>query len=387
VARDAYALRVLLETKQELRLIVARRDSESNPLPPSRLLFAADDETVARRALALFADLEGASQRRLLWPNVKGPRRQSEFVIPEPRPCPRPIDRLSVTHFKTYLACPYRFYLRNVLRLGCIDDSASELDAAAFGDLVHSVLQHFGRADDAIRHSTKADDIKAYLEGHLDRLALARFGDHLGRPAIRVQVEQARNRLRAFADWQAGRIEQGWRIAYSEEFDRMLQVDFDVDGKPLVLQGRIDRIDVSLRTGQWQILDYKTSDSANKPDRAHRKASGEWVDLQLPLYRHLLDAVKISDAPPHQGNVQLGYLNLPKDMSAIGAEVAEWSPADLESADEVARWVVRQVRQEVFWPPVEEPPAFSEDFAAICQDGVLNPWRPTTKSVAIGGKK
>jgi hypothetical protein len=202
-----------------------------------------------------------------------------------------------------------------------------------------------------------------------------------------VQVEQARNRLRAFADWQAGRIDQGWRIAYSEEFDRMLQVPFDVDGQPLLLQGRIDRIDVSLRTGQWQILDYKTSDTANKPDRAHRKASGEWVDLQLPLYRHLLASVDIDDVPPHRGNVQLGYLNLPKDMSAIGAEMAEWSPADLESADEVARWVVRQVRAEVFWPPVEEPPAFSEDFAPICQDGVLNPWRPAMQSAAKGGKK
>ena len=68
-ARDAYALSVLLATRERLDLIVARRNSEGDPLPPSRLLFATDAETLASRALAWFSRrLPGTNCRR--WPGV-----------------------------------------------------------------------------------------------------------------------------------------------------------------------------------------------------------------------------------------------------------------------------------------------------------------------------
>ena len=55
LARDAYALSVLLASREELKLIVGRRDAEGNPLVPSRLLFAADTDTVVRRSLDFFS--------------------------------------------------------------------------------------------------------------------------------------------------------------------------------------------------------------------------------------------------------------------------------------------------------------------------------------------
>jgi len=381
-ARDAYALTALLHSRKALKLIVAHRDAQNNPLPPSRLLFATDSETVAKRALKLFAPLESSGLRRSLWPEAKNPPRISRFAIPQPRPCERTVDRLSVTHFKSYLACPYRFYLRYILRLEAIADSAVELDAAMFGDLVHYALQEFGRAEDKIRHSKSEDVLLGYLNDRLTRLALARYGEHLGRPAIRVQIEQARARLKSFARWQAARTASGWKIAYSEDFNRRLSADFDVDGRPLTLQGRIDRIDVHLKTGNYLILDYKTSDSANSPEKAHLNSDGQWVDLQLPLYRHLLTDVRIDDGPPldwsdaqeRDSRVQLGYINLPKDISAVGLQVAAWDTRLLQEADETAREIVRKVRNEIFWPPCENPPAFSEDLAAICQDRLLSRW-------------
>jgi len=389
-ARDAYALSALAHSRKTLKLIVAHRDAQNNPLAPSRLLFATDPETVARRALRLFAPLESSGMRRSLWPEAKHPPRISQFVIPQPKPCDRPIDRLSVTQFKSYLACPYRFYLRHVLRLESITDSAVELDAAMFGDLVHYALQEFGRADDKIRHSTSEDVLIGYLNDRLSRLAHARYGEHLGRPAIRVQIEQARARLKAFARWQAERTASGWRIAYSEDFNRRLSASFDVDGQPLTLQGRIDRIDVHPKTGAYLILDYKTSDSANSPEKAHRKRDGQWVDLQLPLYRHLLSDVSIDDGPPldlsdpeeRDRQVQLGYINLPKDVDHVGLQLAEWDASLLREADDTAREVVRKIRKEIFWPPSEVPPAFSEDLAAICQDRLLSRWTPDCE----GGK-
>jgi hypothetical protein len=49
--------------------------------------------------------------------------------------------------------------------------------------------------------------------------------------------------------------------------------------------------------------------------------------------------------------------------------LAEWNEEDFQSAWAVAQDVVRQVRAENFWPKTEPPPVFSEEFAAICQDG------------------
>ena len=50
-ARDAYALSVLLASRDEVQLIVGRRDADGNPLFPSRLLFAADEQTIAQAGL------------------------------------------------------------------------------------------------------------------------------------------------------------------------------------------------------------------------------------------------------------------------------------------------------------------------------------------------
>ncbi len=96
-----------------------------------------------------------------------------------------------------------------------------------------------------------------------------------------------------------------------------------------------------------------------------RQQRGQWVDLQLPLYRHLVRSLGIED------KVELGYITLSKDTSRIDFLRAEWSEADLEQADQLAGEIVRAVRREQFWPPTDPPPDFSEEFAAICQDRVF----------------
>ena len=92
----------------------------------------------------------------------------------------------------------------------------------------------------------------------------------------------------------------------------------------------------------------------------HRTRQGQWVDLQLPLYRHLVQGFGITT------NVQLGYILLPKDLQQIGASIATWTQVDLAQADDVAADVVRRVRAEAFWPPSSEPPPF-DAFAVLCQ--------------------
>lgn len=375
-ARDAYALQVLAHSREELRLISARRDTNKDPLAPSRLLFAGEPEVVAQRALRWFSPPPPAPPRPLLLaPRGELPIRSKLYV---PRPLAADweervqelLAKITVTQFKAYLACPYRFYLAHVLRLRAHSDEAAELDALAFGNLIHDVLQDFGREEN-LKHSTDAAKLRHYFDDRLDAVAAARCRPRHARAAVRVQIEQARQRLRAFAEWQAERSKAGWRIVYSEDFDQQLKVDWDVDDTPIGLHGRIDRIDYHPGERALAILDYKTGDAPKPPDKVHRH-QGRWIDLQLPLYRHLYQCLELPIGDVREGGLQLGYITLPKDTSEVNVRIAEWLPQELKEADDLARDVVRQLRAGKFWPPSPEAPDFDDEFSAICQDGVLD---------------
>src|SRR5690606_16318035 len=124
----------------------------------------------------------------------------SRFVLP-PEPELRaavPIGRVRVTAFRHLLADPYGWALGSLLDLAPLDDQARELDGLRFGDLAHEVLERFGRGAEV--HSADAGVVAARLDALLDACARERFGER-GLPVVRLQVEQLRARLRAFAHW------------------------------------------------------------------------------------------------------------------------------------------------------------------------------------------
>jgi ATP-dependent helicase/nuclease subunit B len=288
-------------------------------------------------------------------------RRDFAFEVPRPVLLPAPLDRLRVTAFAAYLSCPYRFYLNHVLRHRAANDDAQELDGAAFGNLAHEVLEQFAASDE--RDSPDADLIRACCRHLLQQQVRLRYGVQPG-PAIRIQVEQLAMRFDAWSRWQADRVREGWRIEHVELSFSETPGEMLVDGQPMWLTGRIDRIDVNEHTGRRQILDYKTSDSGLKPEKTHRRR-GVWIDLQLPLYRHLARTLGIDAA------VELGYVLLPKSSADVGLALAEWTVGELDDADQVAFDVVRRIRREEFWPPTEPPPQFSEEYGFVCMDGVF----------------
>ena len=363
-ARDAYLLSVLSASRQKLRLVVARRDQEGTPLPPSRLLFACDDQAAVDRCLRLYP--EGLGE--LSSPTVaSSPATQFQvrtgFAIPQPERMAKGVTKLSVTAFSTYLACPYRFYLEHVLRLAPLDDRADELDGALFGMLIHQVLQDFGCSD--CRASTQVAEIRDFLRSSLDRRAQKQFGNH-SLPPVPVQLIQLQLRLDRFAEIQVVWAADGWRIEHTEIAGKG---ELIVDGQPFEIGGRIDRVDVNERTGQWAVLDYKSSDTAAIPDEVHRIGE-DWIDLQLPLYRQLVHTLDLGN------DVLFGFVNVPGDPNKTGFELADWGVNDFATADKTAAHVVRGIRQQQFWPPTEPPPVYSDWLAAICQDGVFERWLP-----------
>ena len=389
-ARDAYALTVITSVREHLLLIAGRRDEKGEPNRPSRLLFSTDDQTVARRAKAYFS-YKGQSESRLwIRPHaqftaVDGPSDSDEsdyefpfeqqFEIPFPI-SPEPIDSLAVTKFKSFIECPYRFYLKMVMRLDTSNDEWRELSGGTFGDLTHNVLEAFGKSD--LRDSTDSGEIFEFLSDKLDFFVERDFfGSRL--PAVSIQIEQLRLRYERMASQQAQRRLQGWRIVSTEEH---LYHDFPVDGENFVVHGKIDRVDQHEHTGQVAVWDYKSSDSGMDPEKAHyAKKKKEWKNLQLPLYRHLVKEVA-AVAGADFDNLVMGYVMLPKKLDDVGFKQVDWDRAMLLTADDTARQIIRKLRQAKFWPPAERPPKFSEDLAGICQDNVFEQFDITRSDAA-----
>lgn len=369
-ARDAYAASLLLASRPAAQWIVARRDANGDPLPPSRLLFATDPETIARRAVRLFDAPAADATRAPLPSGLTSSRARLAFEIVPPEQILEEMSsdvfaeplRLSVSDFKSYLSCPYRFLLRKAARCEIMTDDLREMDGAHFGSLAHDVLSAFGKSP--VREAREATPIREFLTTHLYRRLHGQFGKN-PRPAVLVQAEQLRMRLDAFAELQAQRTAEGWAIAFVEEARQQQQVEIDVDGKPFVLVGRIDRVDLHSRSGKYGVFDYKTSDKGAGPQATHRKRDGQWIDLQLPLYRHLLRSLGVTTAPA------LGYIVLPKDVAKVKFDEATWDEAALAAADAAAWEVVRRIRAREFTPSADFKSGAFDDFARLCLAGVL----------------
>ena len=357
--RDAFFVSAMLQSRASVTLISGRRSSTSDPLAPSRLTLCGDAPAVARRVLDFYGDKTGGltTVAGRIRPGVES----DAFPIPFPQPLRAPMDSLGVTAFKDYLSCPYRFYLKHVLKLRTLRDDAVELDGRLFGNLAHDVLRDFGRS--SVASSTDWREVLSFLNERLDCYAEKSFSD-CAYPSVRVQVEQLRGRLSKFARWQAGWAMSGKRILFVEHGFEGEDLMLDVDGAPFRIYGRIDRLDRDETTGTLYVFDYKVPNALRKPESDH-VVKGQWRNLQLPLYRLMVSAVYPSQA------IELGYICLSADSAGVRESLAGWSQQELDSAEQVIKDVIRNLRDEVFWPPTQPPPRFSEELAAICQDARL----------------
>jgi len=389
-ARDAYQMSAILHTRAQARVIVGRRSAAGDPLRPSRLALAATGAPLAERVRAFFGHEATAAGRAAAAGGagakagaaIEGPAAEgaSAFRLPpdlELRAA-EPLDRLAVTAFRGLLQDPYMFALERVLGLRTLDDAAREMDGLVFGDFAHKVLERFGRSD--LTSQTDVGLLATGLDGILDTMAETRFGSG-ARPAVRLQLAQLRARLHAFAEWQAEHAAAGWRIVDVECATEEEGVPFEVDGVPIRLTGRIDRIDYHAEEEAWMVFDYKTGDRGHDPEATHRRGregAREWVDLQLPLYRHILPAVRgAAGEPVFTGNVEhvmFGYITLCAEAEHVGAKFAEWSAAELAEADEAARRCVRMLRENVFaWEPGARPYAHPDVKALLGEGRLLSP--------------
>ncbi|WP_158265439.1 PD-(D/E)XK nuclease family protein [Blastopirellula marina] len=368
-ARDAYQVQVIQHTRQVASWIVPKRNADGDPLAPSRLLFTGDTDDLPQRVQKFFGTAQPPENRAKAFHQAERDHRQ-RIPIPLPGGQEMPSwDRFSATRINQYLKCPYRFYLKYVARLQGDDDWATELDGGAFGNLAHDTLQAFGTGD--VKDSTDEKRIFEFLSDTLSDVALKRYGKS-PLATIKLQIEQLRLRLRAFATGQSWHRQQGWIIKRTEVEIESPYPTIEVDQDEIELEGRIDRIDQNVETGEWAVWDYKTGDSVSDPEKDHQTGPRNekvWTGVQLPFYRHLVKAVGV------RGPVSLGYITLPKLGEEVRFRVARWTEDDLDKADATIVDAIRNIRAGNFFPPADMQ--YLDEFSRICQDTVLGKWEAT----------
>ncbi len=334
-ARDSYSMHVHMRSRKHFRVVTNHQSVAGDPQTPSRLLLAVEPNQLSKRVMSLIKPPDVSSL-----PSVRG------FIPPRPiqsnLPIPKPLDNatqavvsLSPSDFQSYLTCPYRFYLKKILRLRTIDDRATELEANAFGTLIHDTLAKM--ADSEVAKTIDATELRIWLFHELNTLAAERYGKHPA-PVIAVQLEQARQRLAAFAKKQVERTADGWQIFGTEiEVGQDKPYLLQVPGQsPMPLVGRIDRIDFHPHTGRFAIWDYKTGDTTTDPLKAHWSRKG-WKQLQLPLYIEMAKTLKIA------GPVEVGYIILPRAVDKIDFKLADFSQAGPPDPLSLAAEIVKKI--------------------------------------------
>jgi ATP-dependent helicase/nuclease subunit B len=370
-ARDAYLLEALCRRrsagKGRLDLLVPQTAGDGTPLRPSRLLFLGGADTLLSRTRKLFRETEETSEL-------------SEHNLPWTLSPPAGLDlpvSLSVSALKSYLECPFRFFLRNILKMRTLDVETRELTPATFGTLFHDSVAKL--AGQTIDRSTQEAVLVKKLREIAENLLHLRYGKNLSF-ALRLQHEALMARIVSFAQRQVEDVQQNGSI---EILNTEAPFEMQIDG--FTIRGTIDRID---RRGEHiELIDYKTADTPKTPMQAHlavvakkeppvhlpKEAFFEheaktyrWTDLQLPLY-------VLSQREPGAERPGVAYFNLAKTLDKTG--VARWddfTESHLDSARACAGAIIAKIKAGVFWPPNNDIRAEYDDFAPLFPDGIEN---------------
>lgn len=394
--RDVYNLSVIIAQRDEFFVSFGRISTNGRTLAPSRLLLTDPSDRLIDQVVQFFDDpkeeapessapLNDPSDANDATNATNDVTRSQSASAPQSRLFSMPtipddapsITEMSVTDFSNFISNPYIFYLQNVLGLKTVNDFSRELNAADFGNLLHHVMEEFGRREIARRKKSgdidssslfnnpsafksETERIRKQLAEILNHRFFAQYGPH-PLPIVSLQRSLLQNRLDALAEKQAKHYADGWQIwSVERRVQAILRENLgagkpkyfgDDEGSVMRVHGILDRIDFKKNqdgSQEWRIWDYKTwTDSPNQKHFGRTKLPESlppeiWRNLQLPLYLHLIRSAvaggdkAYADLAPitESRSVDVGYILVPKKTESTKFSATEWDDNVLESANE-----------------------------------------------------
>ena len=372
-AKDIYLFESICRKRSygvngKVNIILYENDLENNPLYPSRILFNLKREALLKQTKQIVIDqvaTETFKRLEVPWKIKEG----SKEKLP---------SHFSVSALKDYLQCPFRFYLKHILKLPPKKTHERELSPAIFGTLFHDTVALLQGYD--LDHKTDPKALKDNLIKKAESLIFSQFGKRLSF-ALEMQKETLFGRIEAFVEAQIKELEihKSLHVISTEQ-------DFKLDFEAFDVRGKIDRIDTL--SGTKRLIDYKTSESPIKPKQAHLKGRGTkgepshlpseayfeingktwyWQDLQLPLY--CLSELR---KKPFE-MLELAYFQIPKSEENTGIDTwGDFSEQHLESAESCAKSILNCIQLGQFWPPNDQIDPIFDDYSDYFPDGISN---------------
>ncbi len=200
----------------------------------------------------------------------------------------------SVSSLREYVVCPYRFFLRKIIKLSPIErpDQVEEMKPLDRGTLIHEILQKvFEFAFNEGLFPLKPNEFGRILVA-LEVIANQAFqraeqelplGHHLLWKTQRdYLLADLRALLKQELDLQDDYIPSEFEVGFDD-------VKLSTGEITLAMRGRIDRIDTTKDGKRARIIDYKTG---KVPTRGDTFEGGR--SLQLPLYVQILSSLRPS---------------------------------------------------------------------------------------------
>ncbi|PWR72055.1 PD-(D/E)XK nuclease family protein [Methanospirillum lacunae] len=227
------------------------------------------------------------------------------------------------TRLETYATCPFRFFLERVLNLFPLVEVDPSLTPAQRGTFIHETICDFFRqwSQDGPKHITRQTlpeaarllkEIGKEKSGryhftssawHAALLSLFGTPDTSGlfdRFLMREAAREDSSLLPRFFELEIRERQDKNSDEKEDDATREAADDHRVlldqgEGEPILISGRIDRVDIS-SDGFFAIIDYKTGGSYPSA-----KGIKEGTALQLPLYLLALEKMHESDEIPLTG--------------------------------------------------------------------------------------
>lgn len=189
----------------------------------------------------------------------------------------------SYSKMKTYIECPFKYYLKNVLRI----DPFESTYATIFGSVAHGVFEDFGNRQNKFNFDVsfaqrKKDEIAAankngYEWTNADETMMLRNKDDIKRAIDLLAAYQNGNpNVRNYAFELALESEITSDLKINGKIDKVLEVNYDYNDKGYV------------------VVDYKTGST----DQMKPETFTAGYSLQLPIYAYLLTRGKRLDNTP-----------------------------------------------------------------------------------------
>lgn len=274
----------------------------------------------------------------------------------------------SASRLNRYASCPYGFFAEVVLKLAARDEPQDGLDAMQRGSLLHAVLEHFYRnlvASHLEATLPNLDEMLNYLEHSCtDVFATAprKFGFRAG-ALWDYEQQELRRMLRALVSSECEA--NGERAAYQPYLleaafgfqNSAPALEIQLEDLKLKLRGFIDRIDQD-ENGNLRVIDYKSGSTTYSKNDIEKGLA-----LQTALYA--LAAERNWLAPGAQVKESF-YLHIPARKTS--GRIAFHERVDenelVESALQQVARNVQQVRMGVF----PSAPAKSTSGGSLCRE-------------------